>query len=142
MLWHPHQKLWNWDLFSLIQRAIPITVLNRFIFSALIFIDTSLLFLSVLARRVRKLGLRKLFYRLATPDDVPIIYFDMGTHKEGLELELMATKILPTISNNYTAYGFEANKKSFEEVSKSLEKITVFIFIIKLYVIRRLPTGL
>jgi len=54
------------------------------------------------------------------PYGIPILYFDFGTHKEAEELTWMVNKVLPRLTRNFHAYGFEASKESFEHVSKKL----------------------
>lgn len=75
------------------------------------------------------LGLKKIFSKTRVPDDIPVLYFDMGTHREGTELSLMADTILPKICNRFEAYGFEANQESYENVkNKFANKGHVHLF--------------
>ena len=40
---------------------------------------------------------------------ININYFDLGTHREGLELESMLKNILPKLNCNFNIYGVEAD---------------------------------
>lgn len=118
MLWHPHQGLWNWKLVNGIRRVVPIAAIHRAIFLAIIHLDTFILFLRAIATRVSLMGLSKIFHKARVPDDISILYLDIGTHKEGAELFFVVDKILPLVCNNFEAYGFEASQESFEKVAK------------------------
>ncbi len=71
-----------------------------------------------LARRSSQLGLTKVFDRAKVPDDISILYLDLGTHKEGAELSLVVDRILPKMSKAFEAYGFEASQGSFDQVDR------------------------
>ncbi len=118
MFWDPHQGLWNNRLVGAMERIVPISPINKLIVLMILLLDTFLLFLRAIARRSSMLTFTKIFAKAKVPNDISIIYFDMGTHKEGAELTLMVHKILPKISNNFKVYGFEANQESFEQVKK------------------------
>lgn len=117
-LWHPHQGLWNWTLLDGLQKLKPIAPAYRLISTAIVHLDTAFLFLRALVARVSLLGASYLFRKAHVPDDVSILYLDAGTHREGRELSLVVDELLPKICNNYQAYGFEANEKSFRHVAK------------------------
>jgi FkbM family methyltransferase len=118
MFWHPHQKLWNWNLVTAIQKLSPITPVNKVLIKILIFLDTIFLFIRAVGRRISVLGVAQLFSSARIAEQQQLIYFDMGTHKEGAELKLMADDILPNITDNFIAYGFEASQQSYNEVCK------------------------
>jgi FkbM family methyltransferase len=63
-----------------------------------------------------------MFSRARVPDDISVLYFDMGTHREGAELALMVDTILPKICNHFEAYGFEANRGAYEQVKNKFTK--------------------
>jgi hypothetical protein len=66
-----------------------------------IFTDSVILMARAVSRRVFKLGPSRVFSVPALPDKVSILYFDMGTHRNGGELLLMVDEILPRMSRNY-----------------------------------------
>ncbi|QBQ54418.1 FkbM family methyltransferase [Nitrosococcus wardiae] len=128
VFWHPHQGLWNWDLVRIVSKVLPIDLIRKFIIGSIIFLDTSVLWIRAFARRIRKLGLASLFIKEKLPTNIPILYLDVGTHKEAKELSLMVNKILPRFSNNFQAYGFEASKELFnfaKEKFKNKKNITL-----------------
>jgi FkbM family methyltransferase len=118
MFWHPHQGLWNSGLVDAIERTIPISAINRPIRGMIMLIDTFLLFVRAVARRSSILGVTKIFAKPRAPDDVRILYFDLGTYKEGAELALMTDVILPRMGCDFQAFGFEANGESFRHVAE------------------------
>lgn len=75
-------------------------------------------------RRTRLFGARSIFARVQVPEDVPVLYLDMGTHKQGHKLHYVATDVLPKRCRNFEAFGFEANRASFEAVSEELGGMT------------------
>ena len=73
--------------------------------------------------RVSKIGLTGLVTTTRVPNDISIIYFDLGTHKRANALAIMVEKILPSLCENFEAYGFEASREYFEEArAKFLER--------------------
>ncbi|MFH0911542.1 MAG: FkbM family methyltransferase [Planctomycetota bacterium] len=118
MLWHPHQGLWNWALIGAIRKIFPIAPIHIMIHVAIVQLDTLILFLRALFRRVSLLGPARIFAGARVPDSVSVVYLDLGTHKEGAELSLVVDRILPRVCNNFEAYGFEASRESFEPVEK------------------------
>jgi FkbM family methyltransferase len=117
MLWHPQQGLWNAGLLERIRRVVSISLLYKLIREAIIACDSVILLLRAMVRRVRLLGPAYLFARATVPDDIPVCYLDLGTHKEGAELAYMVHRVLPRICTRFTAYGFEASRESFQSVS-------------------------
>ena len=118
MLWHPHQGLWNWALVRTIRRFVPIPPIHTVIIGVIILLDTFILFLRAIVRRVSLLGLTRIFAKARVPDDISVLYLDFGTHKEGAELSLMVDDFLPQVCNNFEAYGFEASQESFEQADE------------------------
>lgn len=113
LLWHPHQKLWNWKLVTAITDDIQTTEPpKKFISWLLIYIDTTILFSRAISRRFIYYS-RYFFKKL---DSLPVVYIDIGTHTAANELSLMLNKVLPRYSKKYQAYGFEANIKSYNTV--------------------------
>ena len=100
------------------QYVVPIASIQRTIRLALIHLDTFILLLRALSARISVLGLSKLFHKAQVPDDISILYLDLGTHKEGAELFFVVDEILPPVCHNVEAYGFEASQASFEHVAK------------------------
>ncbi|TFG24458.1 MAG: hypothetical protein EU529_04155 [Promethearchaeota archaeon] len=119
LLWHPHQGFWNWDLFRIIKKIFTLKLIYKLVCGMIILIDTIILFVRVLYRRVSKVGLLKtLFFTQTVPNGISILYFDLGTHKDAKELSLMVNKILPRICESYEAYGFEAIQEYFLQAQK------------------------
>ncbi len=118
IFWQPHQRLWNWALVSAVERAIPISAIHKPIVGMIMLVDTFFLLVRAVARRSTALGVTKIFAKARTRDDVRILYFDLGTHKEGAELALMTNAILPRMCGDFEAFGFEANPESFREVNE------------------------
>jgi len=112
ILWHPHQGLYNWALL----KAIKIPLFSRprayrLATRTVIFIDTVILFLRALGRRVLRVGVTSLVGTWRLPNAISVLYLDLGTHKEAKELTLMVNEILPRIADNFDAYGFEASEE-------------------------------
>jgi FkbM family methyltransferase len=84
----------------------------------IIILDTLLLSLRALLRRVSLVGVSRILARARVPGHIPVLYLDLGTHKEGTELAWMVDRILPGICDSFEAYGFEASRESFAQVSK------------------------
>lgn len=117
LLWHPHQGLWNLDLLKAIRRIIPLSPINKLIDQTIIFMDTIVLFLRTLVRKVSLLGFTKIVSKARVPNEISILYFDLGTHMEAAELTLMVDRILPSMSERFEAYGFEATQEFFEQAN-------------------------
>ncbi|MFX1452233.1 MAG: FkbM family methyltransferase [Promethearchaeota archaeon] len=116
-LYHPYEGLWNWNLLRLIRKFIPTEKITKFITRTIICLDTLILIIRAIVRRLTKIGfLKALFFNVKVPNDISIIYFDLGTHMEAEELALMVNKILPRMCNSYKAYGFEADPNIFKHV--------------------------
>ena len=86
MFWHPHQKLWNWSLVAAIQKLFPITPVNKVLINLLIFLDTFFLFMRAVGRRVSVLGVAQLFSKDKIAEQQQLVFFVLGTHKDGAEL--------------------------------------------------------
>lgn len=122
ILWHPHQGLWNPALVGLVRSIIPLSPISKLFTLFIIHIDTLILLLRALTRRVSLLGFTSIVSKARVPDTISILYFDLGTHKEAQELVLIVDKILPRISDNVEAYGFEASRESFDEAKAKFHK--------------------
>ncbi|MFB0565321.1 MAG: FkbM family methyltransferase [Candidatus Aminicenantaceae bacterium] len=116
LLWHPHQGLWNWALLGAIRKIVPLSPIYIPIFTLIAYLDSAILFLRALLRRVSQVGFTKIFSKVRIPDDASILYLDLGTHKEGNELALMVERILPRLCKKFESYGFEASRESFDQV--------------------------
>jgi len=119
LLWQPHKGLWNNGLIDAIQKIFSVSSpFYKLIVLIILLLDTFILCLRAVARRLCTLPLSKLFSSTKIPDDLSVVYFDMGTHKEGAELAIMVDRMLPKMSNKFEAYGFEANRNNFDQVKK------------------------
>ncbi|MDJ0799802.1 MAG: FkbM family methyltransferase [Calothrix sp. MO_167.B12] len=101
-----------------LQKVMPIVPIYKIMCLAIVLLDTFILFLRAFITRVSLLGISNIFHQARVPDNISILYLDVGTHKEGSELLLVVDEILPPICNNFEAYGFEANQESFEQIAK------------------------
>lgn len=115
LLWHPHQGLWNWRLVGAVRARFPGSIAAKLTVKAIILLDTVLLAVQALRRRVSKAGLASVLETPRVPSHIPLLYFDLGTHKEARELSFMMNEILPRYSDNFTAYGFEACRDFWEQ---------------------------
>ena len=87
-LWHPHQKLWNWRLESLLRRVGRRIGIATALVNALVSIDSALLFMRVLVRRTRDLGPAKALRPFGRTNR-RVLYVDCGVHKYGEQLRCM-----------------------------------------------------
>ncbi len=117
LFWHPHQGLGNARLFAWIGKRIASKRVSNFVSSAIVHLDTAILFIRVVFRRLRFLGPVRLWSKTKIHDDAELLYLDLGTHKEGAELGLVIDQILPPVASRVRAFGFEANAASFEQAS-------------------------
>ena len=121
LIWHPHQRLWNWKLVRGIEKAIPFSLVRKAISYLIIQSDSLLLYLRVVLKRISNVGLGSIFKSVAIDHGKRIIYLDLGTHKKGTELGLMVNSILPQLGKDFIAYGFEASRESFDHVRSRYE---------------------
>ncbi len=119
ILWHPHQKLWNWALLRAIQTLVPIRALSEPLVRTVVALDTFALALRARVRRARALGYTALFGIPPHVGDAPVYYFDMGTHRQAAELDF-ASRLLSAKCRNLSAFGFEANRDAWESASHAL----------------------
>jgi FkbM family methyltransferase len=129
MFWHPHQHLWNAGLVGVIERTIPISAISKPIRGIIMLIDTCFLFARAVARRLSLVGVTRIFAKAKVRGGVRVLYIDVGTHKDGAELALMTDAILPSMCDDFEAFGFEASEESFRQVNKKfLGKPRVSVF--------------
>jgi hypothetical protein len=107
--------LWNWRLVEAVRRTSAGSLLGKVTIRLIVLLDTAFLALRALRRRASRIGIRGLLSGWGVPTDVPILYFDLGTHKKARELSFMVSEVLPRASENFAAYGFEACRESWEE---------------------------
>lgn len=110
LLWHPHQRLWNRRLLGRLRKLLPWQAAYRAAQGGVVAADTLLLAGRAVGRRLSDGGgpRRRALPQLA--GNVTIYYFDLGTHREAAELSYMLNRVLPRLSKNYQAFGFEASK--------------------------------
>ncbi|MCF6297594.1 MAG: hypothetical protein L3J08_06375 [Flavobacteriaceae bacterium] len=118
IIWHPYQKLWNIDFLKFINKAIP----NKYIVGktrkGIILLDTLLLLLRSLKRDFKR---NKKYGNLFNIKDVPINYFDIGTHKKGSEIEFIIKNLFDIYNFNYHVYAFEASPTMAYEAKEALK---------------------
>ncbi len=113
-IWHPYQGLWNWTLYRLLERLVPITVVNNALQRWLIMVDTALLWIRAVLERARVSGFSSQLWNPRLPKDMCVLYLDLGTHKEARELQWVVG-ILARWGTRYRAVGFEAGHTFYEE---------------------------
>jgi len=121
--WHPHQGLWNWELMRVSKKILRVRFLYDLFDRIVVFVDTLLLYLRSRIRRVKRLGFFSLFSKNSKSISLPIIYFDLGTHREGKELEYMVDNILKNCTSNYQAFGFEASTEFYNVALNKFQNI-------------------
>jgi FkbM family methyltransferase len=118
VLWHPHQKLWNWRLVTLMTRALRSRprVADRAL-GLLVSIDSLLLLLRVVLRRIGS-GVA-----VAPPGRQAraVLHIDCGPHKEGLEIVWMRR----WFGDRYrlSTIALEAGREQFEQLVDNLTGI-------------------
>src|SRR3954452_1473119 len=88
LLWHPHQKLWNWRLQTMLRRIGRPLGLGRALVRVLIAVDSALLLARVVVRRVVVLGPVGAL-RTTPPSSRSVLYVDCGVHKRGEQIRYM-----------------------------------------------------
>jgi hypothetical protein len=76
LIWHPHEKLWNWRLVNIVRRLLGKRVGGQVV-GAIVAADSLILAVRVIARRAR-------CPRPAPPR--PVLYLDCGLHKTGAQV--------------------------------------------------------
>lgn len=103
-------------LFGAIRKIFQIEPIYKGIHVVIIQLDSFILFLRALARRISQLGFTKIFSKATVPDHISVIYLDLGTHKQGTELSWMVDFVLPQMCSTFEVYGFEASRESFKQI--------------------------
>lgn len=116
ILWHPHQRLWNWTLINSIKRFVFYKPFARFIIRHLVGLDTFLLRikLRLAPRNVNKSGYSQ---------NKTINYFDLGTHINADELNWVFDEVLSKLPNPYKIFAFEANPVSYDIAANNMSHI-------------------
>jgi len=120
LLWHPHQKLWNWSLVGILRRLLGESPVRRVVIGVLVTVDSLLLLGRVELRRLH-----------ATIDsrgkDAPpgvrprVLYLDCGVHKRGEQIRWMQR----WFADRYELHilGFEASGEHFRDASTELADV-------------------
>lgn len=116
VLWHPHQRLWNWTLFKIIRKVIFIKPLANFILKCIVKLDTFLLSIRL------KLNPKNVNLRGYSPQK-QINYFDLGTHKFANELNWTNDNIFIELPNPKNIFAFEANPESYKIATNNVSSI-------------------
>jgi FkbM family methyltransferase len=117
VLWHPHQKLWNWRLAYAIGRVLRrAPVAAKMANQLLIGADSLLLVARVALRRARSGGPQ------VQPETV-VLYIDCGIHREGLELRTFYGWFGGRV--NLQMIGFEAGASQYQDAERNLADIPV-----------------
>jgi FkbM family methyltransferase len=116
VLWHPHQKLWNWPLVSAVRRTVSYRPAQQAAIATLIGSDSALLTARVLGRRLRR---RTGAQARAASDERPrILYIDCGVHKRGEQIRWMHRWFGERFELH--VLGFEASAEHIREAREAL----------------------
>lgn len=117
LLWHPHQRLWNWSLVGLLRRLFGDTPVTRAAIRVLVTTDSLLL--------VGRVGLRRLRAHVgsrgegSSPSGRPrVLYVDCGVHKRGEQIRHMQRWFADRYELHILA--FEASREHFRDASNAL----------------------
>jgi len=114
--WHPHQRLWN----SRLVRALKmIPVLGRILAGVVVWVDSLILAAQVVARRGRSLGWTAILRQPRMP--ARALYVDCGTHREGLQVRLVADWFSDKLAMRTIAY--EASPDYYESAAQNLANV-------------------
>jgi hypothetical protein len=114
LIWHPEQGLWNWELLRRLKGRLRPRIFTR-VERSIVFVDSCLLYLRAVFRRVCALGpgalLSAVRAEAAPLDNVSVLCLDLGTHAAGHELRRMVQNIQARAPARLTAVGFEATEE-------------------------------
>jgi FkbM family methyltransferase len=117
LLWHPHQRLWNWSLVDLVNAVVPEGRFRVLLVQSIIQVDSFLLALTVLVRRVIVLGIRPL--KGSSEARRPkMLYIDCGVHVRGEQIRYMHRWFADRY--DIETLGFEASTERFPEAEAAL----------------------
>ncbi|OOG61593.1 hypothetical protein B0E46_16685 [Rhodanobacter sp. B04] len=114
MLWHPHQKLWNWDLVDKLKASGHTRLAG-----ALIPLDSMLLAAKAIIRRISRLG--PFAWRKLGSSDMSVLYVDCGVHTEGKQIRLVHQWFSSSVE--LRILGFEASPRHFPDAAANLADI-------------------
>lgn len=118
LLWHPHQKLWNWRLVGVITRLSARPAIAERAVRLLVLVDSLLLLATATLRRITATAAGA----LAPPQrDAIVLHIDCGVHKDGHEIVWMHRWFAPRY--NLKMIAFEAGREQFEQAASNLESI-------------------
>ena len=120
LFFHPHQGLWNARLLGILQRVIPVQPVYIGIVGIIVLLDTAILWMRVFGRRMGQFGPASLVARTRLPAGIPVLYFDLGTHRNARELSWMVDEVLPRLCSSFQAYGFEPCHEFYEQARARL----------------------
>ncbi len=106
VLWHPHQRIWNWTLITIIDKLIFIKPLAQVVKNCVVKVDTFILGIC------QKWYPRNINKRGYSPQK-QINYFDLGTHKFANELNWIYEQVFSKLPNPKNIFAFEANPESY-----------------------------
>jgi FkbM family methyltransferase len=115
LVWHPHQKLWNWRLVHGLGR-LP---LGSVLVGLVVWLDSVLLGLRVWSRRLRLLGLGA--FRSRPLGRLTVLYVDCGVHRRGQELRFVSEQLGDTYDLRLIA--FEASPRNFADALQNLADV-------------------
>lgn len=115
VFWHPYQGLWNMYLVTLVNRLFFKSAIAKFIIKQIIKLDTWIHWRIFNANRRKR--------RHEYSPELPINYFDLGTHSKAKEMIWTYESFLSDLPNPFNIYAFEANPASYEKAKKNAEHI-------------------
>lgn len=119
LLWHPHQKLWNWRLVGAVRQRLSFAPgFAQNVVRFLRFTDSVLLLVRVGARRAVAPAA---WIERRPRDSDSVLYVDCGTHTHGLEVEQVYRWFAPEVRLRTIA--FEAIRGQFEQAQENLSHL-------------------
>lgn len=123
LVWDPHQGFWNRHSVRLIDAVIRIRVIRNIPVFVLVQIDTVILWIRVMVRRLVRVGPLGLFRGLRGQR---ILHIDCGTHK--LAKQIRAVHDWFSATNDLRTVAFEASPAHYRDALESvasLENVTI-----------------
>lgn len=117
IFWDKHQKLWNDDLLSLLNKSFGQNRFSAYARLLIIYLDSVLMYIRVLGRKLsyqnRKSGNK-------------VYWFDLGLHKKGEEARYIISDLFDQEEIEFEAYGFEASVRLSHTARENLGDLPNF----------------
>jgi FkbM family methyltransferase len=114
LLWHPHEKLWNWELVERVRSRFGRGPVGQVLVVAIIAADSVLLALRVVSSRAR----RRPSHVTEAASTPRVLYIDCGVHKKGEQIRWMQR----WFAGRYELHvlGFEAGAEQVRAATEEL----------------------